>query len=486
MRLLEALKPSEYRQFMKAAKIAGSKYKTDFNNVFAKYASSQDKSKYRIYIPLSGSDEDIQAPQEIVKYIGGLGYTVTDYAAGIATSNDGRRVISIGKLVGRDPEIKKIYDNDPQRSGRSKSGSEYVAVISRHPYDIAGMSTDRGWTSCMSLDGNHANYLCANVSGMTLVAYAVKVTDTNISKPAGRILIHCFVNMNDHNDYVMYPGKVYGTDVQGFSNTIEAWCKENWPLKPGKYKLPSDKYDDGMEKFNIPDDLTDKSPKEIQDKFSNTFGYFSPNDYNIHIGTDENNKSEVSLSTFELNISDMQADRLPVNMRNITTDFIRVIDSTFKSFIGFPKKFKSLEFAANKQKGAVTIDLVDLPNIKSLAGLPIEFDGVSDFNLRLKNINGTKSKLTDLTAIDSMTGFDSINLDITVDILTEIKEFPKKIPFKSINVRCGFDKSSSPELILTKPILVADGGAVKFEWIRYVYQFIDVSAIQRIWTYYFI
>ena len=68
-------------------------------------------------------------------------------------------------------------------------------VISRNPYDIVGMSTDRRWTSCMKLPnddpsiypgGAYHQHLIHDIELGTLVAYLIEPTDKNIEHELGR------------------------------------------------------------------------------------------------------------------------------------------------------------------------------------------------------------------------------------------------------------------------------------------------------------
>jgi hypothetical protein len=133
--LLEALKPSQYRNLVKGWD--KSKYADLFNN------------KYRIYIPLGEKAKDVKPNSEVESFVKSQGYEIEDYLTGIASKDNGKRKVRIGKLLSKEPELKKLFDND---SSRNSSQSEYIVVISRHPYDIAGMTSGRTWEeeSCMN------------------------------------------------------------------------------------------------------------------------------------------------------------------------------------------------------------------------------------------------------------------------------------------------------------------------------------------------
>jgi hypothetical protein len=201
--LHEALKPSQYRKYVKGWD--KSKWAELFNN------------KYRIYLPLEISDNDIEPNKRVVDYLKKLGYSVKDYAKNLAVDNNGREK-RIGSLVSKDLNIKKIYDNDPVRSGAKQSNR--MVVISRHPYDIAGSSTDRGWTSCQNL----SNDLCAiggDIEAGTLVAYLINKDDKNIKSPSARIMIKPFT---DGEDVALgIQNAIYGERSKDFLETVRKW-----------------------------------------------------------------------------------------------------------------------------------------------------------------------------------------------------------------------------------------------------------------------
>lgn len=218
--LSEALKPSEYRKYVKGWD------KSKYADVFKKYTT--DKKGYRIYLPFEGKKK-ILTPYPILNALAKKGYTVEDYGLGIAVTDDGKRRIKIGKLLADEPELLKKFQEDPQRRGAKNQ--QYLVVISRHPYDIAGMSTDRGWTSCMNLkDGINRKYVYADVKEGTLVAYLIDADDKNINKPVCRVLIKPFfeVNKTDKPQHVLLgiEDSVYGTNVEGFTKVVQRWVDD--------------------------------------------------------------------------------------------------------------------------------------------------------------------------------------------------------------------------------------------------------------------
>jgi ribosomal protein S16 len=209
----EALKPSEYRPLVKGWDKA--KYAELFGG------------QYRIYIPLETSEpvnKTVKINPQVKQEVEKLGYTIDDYLKGIAVKTENGRVrqIKIGKLLS--PATAKIFANDPVRGATRQSNQ--MVVISRHPYDIAGMSTDRGWDSCMNLrkEGNNKRYVPLDIKAGSVVAYLINANDKNINRPQARMLIKPFVNvLGNHEIAFGVENTVYGTAPPEFVKTVSDW-----------------------------------------------------------------------------------------------------------------------------------------------------------------------------------------------------------------------------------------------------------------------
>jgi hypothetical protein len=70
-----------------------------------------------------------------------------DYIEGYAT--DGKQKYKIGKILQSLGEY-DLLDEFKKDESRQFGNKEFVIVISRHPYDIAGASDDRNWSSCLT------------------------------------------------------------------------------------------------------------------------------------------------------------------------------------------------------------------------------------------------------------------------------------------------------------------------------------------------
>lgn len=281
---LSALRVSQFRKFVKGWD------KGRYAAVFEKYGDA-DRKAYRIYLPLNRPKEQpLPAPADISEAVQSLGYQVEDYRAGIAVDSSGKRRLRIGRLLGKHKELQKRFNEDKTRAAQAK----YVVCISRHPYDIAGSSTDRGWTSCMNLvDGTYKDYVFNDVKLSGLVAYLINEKDRNIANPTARVLIKPFYPSS--GDPVFVADSVYGTEVHGFKATVQAWLDSNLNhgKKAGAYKISADSYNDGKD---IHLHLDKDDPKSIQ----KVLGFRSDPDGNWMIKTRFDERRELLSDSPEL------------------------------------------------------------------------------------------------------------------------------------------------------------------------------------------
>lgn len=199
-------------------KLSSGKYKNYFSNVFG--------NNHRIYFPLSddGIIYDFSTKDKVVEVIESMGYNVTDYIGGYAT--DGKQKFKIGKLLAKSDSNSSLLESfklDPMRSNNDKLN----IVISRHPYDIGGMSTNRSWDSCMRLSQNYnsdeegcnAHFVKSDIMSGTLIAYLVKKEDKNINEPMSRLLIKPLFSRK--GDILMnVSNRIYGLKSEPFKNTL--------------------------------------------------------------------------------------------------------------------------------------------------------------------------------------------------------------------------------------------------------------------------
>jgi hypothetical protein len=135
------------------------------------------------------------------------------------------------------------FKNDPIRA----TNGQFLVVISRHPYDIAGSSTDRSWTSCMDLglprinypgtkdsEGINKKYVPKDIEEGTLVAYVVTKDEmfmgpnnqvkVKLQRPLSRILLK--PHPSDVGS-VYTVGKMYGNVYPEFQQKVKDWVSKS-------------------------------------------------------------------------------------------------------------------------------------------------------------------------------------------------------------------------------------------------------------------
>jgi len=161
-------------------------------------------------------------------------------------------------------EIKRLNTMFNQREVNPKE--KVYLVLSRHPYDIAGMSTGRGWTSCQTLDNREYTIsIASTIEAGKLICYFCRESDTinikdssgnvhspnekgklnrekrgainiNIQKPLGRVLVKTYTyNGNnidfDDKNFVLRVSSPYGTIFDDAQLKLQEWLDTNWNNK---------------------------------------------------------------------------------------------------------------------------------------------------------------------------------------------------------------------------------------------------------------
>jgi hypothetical protein len=241
------------------------------------FAKDWDKSrladwfddKYRIYLPLSGSVEEEEnaasgVELKVKERLKEHGYEVKDYKKGIVFNKKYNRNEKIGKVLRKiDKDLLQLFNDDKTRTGVKMKKKDPIVVISRHPYDIAGMSTDRGWTSCKNLgtgkiygkDENefkpNSAYLKDEVHSL-LIAYLVNPKDKNIQNPIARVNIVPYLNNRLQLGYVV-EDQTYPKDlaelkiIKVFADTVKEWLKSKQGELKGTYKVNPFAYSDELD-----------------------------------------------------------------------------------------------------------------------------------------------------------------------------------------------------------------------------------------------
>jgi hypothetical protein len=248
----EALSLKTAKKYTKASK---GKYKEILDDIF--------KGEHRIYILLDIQRQALKTTPLIKKI---KSYIETDkkipieefdYIGGYIKSK--KQTMKIGRLIKDNIKLAKSFEQDPLRASK-----DLLIVISRHPYDIAGMSTDRGWASCMALGdklpgrkrtspGGYSEYVKKDIEAGTLIAYLISNKDRNINNPLSRVLLKPY--KSDDGSIAYNVGEVYGISNKYFKKRVEKWTDENFDKSKAYYKDES-LYDDGDIDMIMPKNYT--------------------------------------------------------------------------------------------------------------------------------------------------------------------------------------------------------------------------------------
>jgi len=226
----EAVSISDYKKWSKSANL---EFYRRMGEIFGRF-EDHDRNFNRIYFDLNVNTDDFEVviPDEITDFFNWFGpigpyrtkMKIIDYNKGICTDKDGRE-IRIGKLLNKLGEEKLLQTYNKSKENTLKNVSDLQVVISRHPYDIIGMSTDRGWTTCHDLNdkrygGKHLYNVEKELRNGALIAYVIRKSDRNITNPISRCLIKNTWNGLEV-DY-----HVYGTNVPGFQDFLKSIVKK--------------------------------------------------------------------------------------------------------------------------------------------------------------------------------------------------------------------------------------------------------------------
>jgi len=231
----------------------------------------------KISIPMKTPEAPLEPHPEVEKHLNQNGYEVSDYRAGLAKDKYGRDV-KIGKVLGKtgaSPQLMNTFNNDPKRAASKANASGLHIVISRHPHDVAGMSTNQGWKSCMTMGktgqiaskyfvsddkdkehelnnvGSYSHYLKPDVEQGTHVAYLAHANDPDAKRPLARIALKPFEPEDKTKPVILRPeNKTYGTTDDAFGDAVRKWSEKNFPVdKNTIYEKNKKLYNDDYKKY---------------------------------------------------------------------------------------------------------------------------------------------------------------------------------------------------------------------------------------------
>lgn len=223
-------------------------------------------------------------------------------------------------------QLNEEFRDDPIRSARCE---EYKVVISRHPYDIAGMSTDRSWWSCMHLgtqginyetkkQGSNSRFVQGDIKEGSIIAYLICANDKHkngkyaLRKPFARILMKPHVSLDDEGNrsYAYTIGMTYGAAVPEFYKFVKKWIGEelNKDTEGKEFHRPKSLYRDQERDrpvgFNLFDHATPVIYKEFLKVLSNNTQSTNFDKFDINVDSFEKSRDYEAVLTIKFNIPD--------------------------------------------------------------------------------------------------------------------------------------------------------------------------------------
>lgn len=237
-------------------------------------------------IPLSSVDKTRE--NEIRDHLSKHGYTIHDYVNDHIIDRHGRTT-SIGKALGRTEKDPNLYATDPRVRARQNGeleDNDHEIVISRDPYHVGGMSTDRNWSSCMSLPGDNDRYsggmyhrkVAHDLQQGTLVAYLTKKgtikpnTELTKDEALSRILLKKYEGGSGKNIFRADPHSYSAPAYSGhsvarekypqFEKAVKDFGERIWKADDNDiYSIHPNLYPDGSPSTILPKNRDEWSPK---------------------------------------------------------------------------------------------------------------------------------------------------------------------------------------------------------------------------------
>jgi len=272
----EALKPSEFRDLMKVGRELAMERINQIWPRLEAMADAKNRSGDRLYFNIEQSNDlEIPSKNEIVNFLSDNNYDVVNFSKGFVKKRDDKNIVKLGKVLKMFGKSDKTALDLLQKYNNEKSvvvnnGTEYLMVISKHPYDIGGMATDRSWKSCMNLrGGENKDYVQIDIRQGTIISYLIEKNDKNIQTPVSRILIKPYINEDDQNDIlygVEQDSVKYGRDNEKYVKKLIFVLDKAQEEKTGIFEIDRYLYSDGettIKKLNI------KKIKEVENKIGN-------------------------------------------------------------------------------------------------------------------------------------------------------------------------------------------------------------------------
>ncbi len=408
----------------------------------------------RVYLPFFPEESYVESEikDEIAPVLVDNGYELENYRLGLA-KDPYKRSVKLGKAlikIGRQ-DLLNLFKDDPTRK-TIKAPKEMLLVFSKSKIDIAGMSTGRGWRSCMNLDdGVNKRYVSCDIQEGSIICYLIKKDDIKIENPTGRVLIKPYINMFFPDDVVYVPDpSEYGTPPKNFKSTVDKIMMEIQPEKTGIYRRALSLYDE--KKKDVRKGIIDVSPGKIkgtvnQRTFDALLGKNPPTgkediesmldeliitNYKIHDDLTVDVMDDVDLSNLEMEVIpfkfgtvngnfDCSLNKLKslVGSPRVVTGNFNCVVNDITTLEGGPEqvngklfscdnnKLTSLEYLPKFGRQKEIILSCSANQLKSLKGCPAIVSELHCTNGNLESLKGAPSKCLSIdVSFNKITDFD--------------------------------------------------------------------------------
>lgn len=214
-----------YNEYKKWQAVCNKNFYNKMGPIFEQ-EQFKDKRANRIYLyPKIVTDYKMQPA--IIEYLNSKGYNIVSEFDGmcIKVSNDKRTKrspVKIGKVLNKLGATRILREYTDLRTLHTIDTEGYAIVISRHPYDVVGVSTRRRWTSCIDLHEKTYNgiHLTGKFTDLlkngSLAAYLIRKDDLNIKDPVARINFQ-------YSGGTIYVYEMHGKPNDTFYSTVNNW-----------------------------------------------------------------------------------------------------------------------------------------------------------------------------------------------------------------------------------------------------------------------
>lgn len=313
----------------------------------------------RTYFDLSESSLPVlQIPTNIVNILDEEGYYCPDYRQPYVYKKDDKlknKPVKLLKILSKNlkndqdkfNQLKKQFDE--RLSTSRKENVKCKICITHHPYDVAAMSTDRNWTSCMELDkGLYKDTPLKQVQYGGMCAYLINENDLKVTEPYARIAIKRLVADDPHNfifqpETEIYGDKKFAYELKFMTNVQEILKKSNEETQ-GEAALFTRKdgksWSDGSldEKLYIDKVLKMKDLSGLSKNAINRISTIK----DLPLDFIEAHAPELNLTLFLRNLISSDYDHEELFNKNLAKDFI----SKYKQYIDINKMINDHEFYA--------------------------------------------------------------------------------------------------------------------------------------------